>query len=140
MTESMDGTLDAHSRHDLTLMTAEDAARKHFEGDLEHQISPRTWWRVAMSPAGEPVGFVLPGRNPYNAVIGYLAVLPRFRGNGYIDEILAEGMRVLQAEDVPRMRAATDVGNVPMAKAFARAGWITFQRIINMTWPDPAAG
>jgi hypothetical protein len=139
MTEAMDGTLDAHSRRDLTLMSAQDAARDHFEGELAQQISPRSWWRVATTPDGEPIGFVLPGRNHYNPVIGYLAVLPRHRGNGYIDEILAEGMRVLHAQDVPRMRAATDLGNEPMSRAFARAGWTTFQRMINMTWPDPAA-
>jgi hypothetical protein len=53
-----------------------------------------------------------------------------------IDEILAEGTRVLAAQDVPRIRAATDVGNVPMARAFERAGWINFERAVHMTWAD----
>jgi hypothetical protein len=30
--------------------------------------------------------------------------------------------------------AATDVGNAPMAAAFARAGYVTFERQIDMTW------
>jgi RimJ/RimL family protein N-acetyltransferase len=38
------------------------------------------------------------------------------------------------AQDVPRIRAATDVGNAPMAAAFARAGYVTFERQIDMTW------
>jgi hypothetical protein len=63
-----------------------------------------------------------------------LAVLPEHRGHGYIDDILAEGTRVLCEQDAPRIRATTDVGNVPMAKAFQRAGYVNFEREINMTW------
>ena len=44
-----------------------------------------------------------------------------------------EYSRLLAAQDVPRIRAATDVGNAPMA-AFARAGYVTFERQIDMTW------
>jgi len=60
----------------------------------------------------------------------------RGRGNGYINEILAEGTRILAAQDVPRIRASTDLGNVPMAEAFTRAGWVNFQRSMSMTWPS----
>jgi RimJ/RimL family protein N-acetyltransferase len=77
---------------------------------------------------------VLPARNPYGAIITYLAVLPAHRGHGYIDDILAEGTRVLAGQDVPRIRASTDLGNVPMANAFRRAGYANYQREINMTW------
>ena len=35
-----------------------------------------------------------------------------------------------------RIRAATDVGNTPMAAAFARAGYATFERQIDMTGDD----
>ncbi|WP_229908176.1 GNAT family N-acetyltransferase [Amycolatopsis oliviviridis] len=135
MTRVMDGTLDAHSRDDLTRMPARDAAIRHYEDELAHYRSPRDWWRVATLPDGEPAGFVTPARNDYNAVIGYLAVLPEHRGNGHIDDILAEGTRILAAQDVPRIRAATDVGNVPMAKAFGRLGYVNFERAITMTWP-----
>ncbi|CAM5456878.1 hypothetical protein [Streptomyces badius] len=41
--------------------------------------------------------------------------------HGYIDDLLAEGTRVPAAEGVDRIRAATDLGNVPMAKSFERA-------------------
>jgi len=52
-----------------------------------------------------------------------------------VDVILAEGTRVLARQpDVPRIRAATDVANVPMAKAFARLGYVNFERAINMAW------
>lgn len=136
MTVAIAGTLDAHSRQDLTSMSASQAAAAHFEGELAQQVSPQEWWRVATIADGRPVGFVTPGRNHYNPVIGYLAVLPEHRGNGFIDEILAEGTRILARQNVPRIRAATDVGNVPMARAFERAGWITFERAVHMTWAD----
>ena len=134
MTRVLDGTLDAHSVDDLTRMSASEAAVRHFNAELAHYRSPRDWWRIAMLPGGEPVGFVTPARNDYHPVIGYLAVVPEHRGNGYIDEILAEGTRVLAAQDVDRIRAATDLGNAPMANAFRRAGYVNFERSINMTW------
>jgi RimJ/RimL family protein N-acetyltransferase len=126
--------LDAHSRDDLTRMSASEAAVRHYEDELARYRSPRDWWRIATLPDGQPVGFVTPARNDYNHVIGYLAVLPEHRGNGYIDEILAEGTRILAAQDVPRIRAATDLGNTPMANAFRRIGRVNFERTINMIW------
>ena len=134
MTLVMDGTLDAHSRQDLARMSARDGAVRHFEEELACYASPRQWWRVATLPDGDPIGFVTPARNDYGAIISYLGVLPTHRGNGYVNEILAEGTRILAAHDVPRIRASTDLGNVPMAEAFARAGWVNFERSITMTW------
>jgi RimJ/RimL family protein N-acetyltransferase len=134
MTRVLDGTLDAHNRDDLTRMSAREAAVKHYEGELALYRSPREWWRIATLPDGEPVGFVTPARNDYNPIIAYLAVLPEHRGNGYIDDILAEGTRILAAQDVPRIRAATDLGNIPMANAFRRVGYVNFERSVNMTW------
>jgi hypothetical protein len=95
MTLSLTGTLDAHSRLDLTHMSARDVAVRRYEDELAQYTSPRDWWRVATLVDGEAVGFVTPARNNYNAIIAYLAVLPGYRGNGCVDEILAEGTRVL---------------------------------------------
>jgi RimJ/RimL family protein N-acetyltransferase len=130
----LDGTLDAHGRDDLSRMSAHEAAVKHYEDELARYTNPRDWWRIATLPHGEPVGFVIPARNDYNAIIAYIAVLPTHRGNGYIDDILAEGTRILAKEDVPRIRASTDLGNVPMANAFRHAGYTNFEREITMNW------
>ena len=101
MTLVLDGTLDAHSRDDLTRMSTRDAAVRHYEDELARYRSPRDWWRIATLPNGEPVGFVTPARNDYNPIIGYIAVLPEHRGNGYIDDILTEGTRILSAAGRP---------------------------------------
>lgn len=135
MTLTMDGTLDAHSQQDLALMSARQGAVRHFEEELACYSSPRQWWQIAILPGGEPAGFVVPARNNYHAIIAYLGVLPSYLGNGYINEILAEGTRILAAHKVPRIRASTDLRNVPMAEAFTRAGWVNFERSISMTWP-----
>jgi len=87
------------------------------------------WWA--------PVGFVIPAHNGYNAIIAYLGVVPAHRGHGYIADILAEGTRVLAAQHVLLIKASTDMGNVPMAAAFHRAGWVTTGHQIDMTWESP---
>lgn len=134
MTAALDGTLDAHSRADLATMTPGEAAAAHYDEELAGYASPRHWWQVATLPDGDPVGFVIPARNDYNPIIAYVAVLPAHRGRGYIDDLLAEGTRVLAAQDAPRIRASTDLGNTPMARAFARAGYVNFERSLSMTW------
>jgi RimJ/RimL family protein N-acetyltransferase len=134
MTQVLEGTLDAHGRDDLTRMTARQAAEEQYRDELDRYASPHEWWRVATLPDGEPVGFVIPAHNGYNPIIAYIGVVPAHRGHGYVDEVLAAGTRLLADEGVPRIRASTDVGNVPMARAFARAGYVTFERQLDMTW------
>ncbi|MGC2192508.1 MAG: GNAT family N-acetyltransferase [Candidatus Dormiibacterota bacterium] len=136
MTLVMDGTLDAHSRADLTRMSAREGAVRHFEDELANYRSPRDWWQIATLPSSEPVGFVIPARNDYHAILAYLGVVPVYRGQGYVGELLAEGTRILAAQGVPRIRASTDLGNYPMAQAFQQAGWINFERAITMTWAE----
>ncbi|MFF3389651.1 GNAT family N-acetyltransferase [Streptomyces sp. NPDC002669] len=136
MTPVMEGTLDAHGRADLESgLSAREAAEKHYDEELAGYTTPREWWRVAELPDGEPVGFVIPARNAYNPIIAYIGVLPARRGHGYIDDILAEGTRVLAGQDgVERIRASTDLGNVPMARSFARLGYVNFERSFDMVW------
>ena len=134
MTLVLDGTLDAHSRDDLTRMTPSEAAQEQYHNELDRYTSPHEWWRIATLPDGEPVGFVIPAHTGYNPIIAYLGVVPAHRGHGYVHEVLAAGTRQLASQNVPRIRAATDVGNAPMAAAFARAGYVNFERQIDMTW------
>ncbi|GAB3714751.1 GNAT family N-acetyltransferase [Nocardiopsis nanhaiensis] len=134
LTRALDGTLDAHDRADLGKKSAEEVASESFDDEFANFTTPRSWWRVATLSSGEPVGFVIPARNAYHPIISYIAVLPEHRGNGYIDDLLAEGTRVLAEEGVPNVRAATDVQNVPMAQAFTRAGFDTISAVVNLTW------
>ncbi len=131
----LEGTLDAHSRWELAgTASARAVASNHFADELARYGSPRSWWRIGVLPDGEPVGFVIPASNDYGAIIAYIGVVPAHRGKGHVDALLSEGTRILAAEGVPRIRASTDLENVPMAQAFARAGWRNFERAITMTW------
>ncbi|MBM7774928.1 RimJ/RimL family protein N-acetyltransferase [Actinokineospora baliensis] len=135
MTLVMDGTLDAHSREDLTRMTAREAAQEQYEDELLRYPSPHEWWRIATLPTGDPVGFVIPAHNGYNPIIAYIGVAPAHRGHGYIHDLLTTGTRLLAAQNVPRIRASTDLGNTPMAASFAKAGYVTFEHQLDMRWP-----
>ncbi|MFD4032567.1 GNAT family N-acetyltransferase [Streptomyces sp. NPDC058637] len=135
MAPVMEGTLDAHGQADLASgLTAREAAEKQYEEEFADLSTPQEWWRIAELPDGSPVGFVVPARNNYHPMIAYIGVLPAHRGNGYIDDILTEGTRVLAAQGVERIRASTDLGNVPMAKSFARLGYVNFERSFDMVW------
>jgi RimJ/RimL family protein N-acetyltransferase len=138
-TRVLEGTLDAHSREDLEGASPHEVAERQFEEEFARYTTPRKWWRVATDASGEPVGFVIPARNSYHHIVAYIGVLPERRGQGWIDGILAEGTRVLAEAGAPHIRASTDVGNAPMAAAFARAGYDTFERIINLAWDAPTA-
>ncbi|MFL1379925.1 GNAT family N-acetyltransferase [Nocardiopsis protaetiae] len=138
MARALQGSLDAHHRNELRTKTPEEVVSDEFAEEFGRYSTPRSWWRIAATPDGEPVGFVLPARNVMHPIIGYIAVLPEHRGNGYIDDLLAEGTRVLVEEGGETyIRAATDLGNTPMAEAFARAGYATISRIIDMVWDAP---
>lgn len=134
MTAALDGTLDAHSRAALRQMSAREVAVRQYEDEFAGYSSPRDWWQIATLQEGAPVGFVIPARNDYNPIIAYIAVLPQHRGRGYVDAILAQGTRVLAAQNVSFIRAATDLSNTPMAEAFRRAGYVNFECAITMTW------
>jgi hypothetical protein len=89
--------------------------------------------RVALE-LGEPVGFVIPAHNGSNPIIAYLRVAPAHRGQWLCARSACVGTSLLVAQNVPRIRAATDVANAPMAAAFALAGYVTVERQIDMVW------
>jgi RimJ/RimL family protein N-acetyltransferase len=73
----------------------------------------------------------MPTRNYEFPVIGYIGVVPEQRGHGYVDDLLAEGTALLADQGAEVVKADTDTGNVPMAAAFARAGYqVTGRRIV----------
>jgi RimJ/RimL family protein N-acetyltransferase len=118
------GTLDMTSRNEAEAIGPETQARMDVKFYREDMLGERSWWRIAWTPDGQIAGFGIPSRNTECPVVGYLGVLPEHRGHGYVDEILAEITRVLAAEaDAAAIGADTDLGNLPMAAAFERAGY-----------------
>ncbi|MER6349224.1 GNAT family N-acetyltransferase [Streptomyces sp. NPDC001595] len=123
------GTLDAGSRTGAETVGAEAQARADVAFYRDEMPGDRSWWRTAETPDGRPVGFALPSRNTSVHVVGYLGVLPEQRGQGYVDDLIAEITRLLAEEagaDV--VRADTDLANGPTAAAFTRLGYRNFAR------------
>jgi RimJ/RimL family protein N-acetyltransferase len=125
------GSLDAHTRQTIANSGHEAAAREELDF-LRWLPSPRDWWLLAYTPAGELVGLTVPARNFNHPIIGYVGVVPEQRGNGYAYDLLVEATHRLAAEGVDRIVAATDVTNTPMAAAFARANYPVIQHRIDL--------
>jgi RimJ/RimL family protein N-acetyltransferase len=131
----VEGSLDAHMRARGERDGAAAAARDELEF-LHWMPSPRDWWRVAETPAGEVVGFVAPGRNYAGPIIGIVGVVPKQRGHGYAYDLLAEATQLLAAEGAEAIDADTDTTNIPMAATFARAGYPITQHRVTLEWPS----
>lgn len=120
------GSLDGHARQAIAEGGIEQAAQE----ELDHfrwMSSPREWWRVAYTPAGEVVGLHVPGRVPSGPAVAFIGVVPEQRGRGYAYDLLADCTNLLAAEGARTIAAATDLGNAPMAANFAKAGYPVIQ-------------
>ncbi|WP_419994651.1 GNAT family N-acetyltransferase [Streptomyces boninensis] len=125
------GSLDDGTRENVAARGAEAAAQDDMDFYL-NCLGERGWWRLAYDAEdGELVGLAIPSATPYARNVGYLGVLPERRGHGYIDEVLAEITRFQAETGAEQITATTDMGNVPMAAAFERAGYaVTEIRIV----------
>jgi ribosomal protein S18 acetylase RimI-like enzyme len=123
---TLEGTLDAHARRDVARDGVDTAARVI----VEELPGPRSLVRLAYDPAGSCVGITVPGLRPWGADISYVGVLPEHQGNGYADELLLEASHLLVEGGATEVVAATDVGNAPMAAAFARCGYVVVDRLM----------
>lgn len=94
--------------------------------DLQSMSYEAHWWELAYTPENELIGFVMPTKSPTFATIGYIGVLPEFRGRGYVDVLLNRGVISLVQSGERFIRADTDLHNEPMANSFLRAGFHRF--------------
>ncbi|AZI58632.1 GNAT family N-acetyltransferase [Nakamurella antarctica] len=116
------GTLDVETLQALESMDEVTQAKDDFEF-YESCPGDRQWWQVATAGDGTPVGFIVPSATPYNRNVGYLGVLPGYRGKGLVDDLLGEVTRMHAAAGADRITATTDMTNLPMAAAFHRANY-----------------
>ncbi|MET8309671.1 GNAT family N-acetyltransferase [Micromonospora sp. NPDC005173] len=120
------GSLDTETRRNLAVKGPELTAREEMDFYLDCP-GERAWWRLAHTADGTLAGLAIPSATPYNRNVGYLGVVPELRGHRYIDDVLAEITRFHAEQGAELITATTDTTNVPMAAAFARAGYRTAQ-------------
>jgi RimJ/RimL family protein N-acetyltransferase len=116
------GSLDAHTVQSTAAIGAEPTARESLRFYLERP-GKRDWWRLARTADGALVGLAIPSATAYARNVGYLGIVPEQRGRGYVADVLAEITRCHADAGADRITATTDLGNQPMANAFARAGY-----------------
>ena len=124
------GSLNVETRQALETMDEVSQARDDFEF-YERCPGERDWWLVATDNEGISVGFIVPSATPYDRNVGYLGVLPDYRGRGLVDDLLGEVTLIHAAAGAERITATTDTTNLPMAAAFDRAGYqVTEVRLV----------
>jgi GNAT superfamily N-acetyltransferase len=119
------GSLDVTTRRGVEVVGVDAQVREEMDIYLS-MPGDRDWWRLAYTPEGELAGLAIPSANAAGHVVGYLGVVPEMRGRGYVDDLLGEITRILVDAGAERIVADTDTTNVPMARAFERAGYRTF--------------
>jgi ribosomal protein S18 acetylase RimI-like enzyme len=89
---------------------------------------------VATDSGGSLVGYVAAADHDGTGVIAEIGVAAASRGQRYVDDLLATGLKALTAAGVARVVADTDLANVPMRQAFERAGFREFARRWDWGW------
>ncbi len=86
------------------------------------------WWQVAYNKAGQIVGYIQPvvfkdntQENLREGTLYYMGVVLEARGNGYVNDLLAQSIATLQTVGVWRIYCDTDSENYPMIRAFEKA-------------------
>jgi RimJ/RimL family protein N-acetyltransferase len=120
-----DGTLDRRLQESRAHLGREADAAEHFRllAGLAHESD---WLQLAYDTDENLVGLFTVGKAVGVAFITLVGVVPERRGQGYVDDLVARATGVLLEAEEETIRADTDIANEPMARAFARAGFVNF--------------
>ena len=121
-----EGTPDTWLSQMIAEHGALGAARDDFDASKEMEFRPE-WWELAYAEDGV-AGVIMAARIPGAAVIAYVGVMPAHRGRGLAAQLVRRGTEQLVAAGAEEIRGDCDRANVPMAKAFERAGYENFAR------------
>jgi ribosomal protein S18 acetylase RimI-like enzyme len=115
------GTLDRNDRYYFDL-TGPVGWAKVMEGFLGP--GDEATWKVGYDPTGIPVGYVMLSGfdEDETGTIAHIGVVPDQRGNGYVNDLLAEATNDAAVRGFTSILSDTDVLNAPMIAAFERAG------------------
>lgn len=110
-------TLDRDDLNCIKEFGSKKAAINYFNllKDIEFN---KKWWKLAYSHNDELIGLIVPQKfNCDTGAINYIGVVPEKRGNGYVRDLLIEGIRVLSENNIKKIIGDIDVNNYPLEKA-----------------------
>ena len=81
------------------------------------------WWRIALGPSGSPVGIVLPVLEFGEPAIGFMGVLPEYRGRKIASFLLTEAWTRMKPSGCSLLYADVDQQNVSMQRALTASGF-----------------
>lgn len=114
--------LDKDVLYDVEMFGVYEASKKMYDSLKETNFEADLWLYGLVDD--QIVGFVIITRNDVDtAGIGYIGVLPQYRGNGYAKELLKMAIDVSYQKDVKELVDDTDVENVPMLNALLDVGF-----------------
>ena len=118
-----EGTLDQEDQSSIEILGKEKTALNYFNTLKDIDYRPK-WWQLAYKTDGRLVGLVIPQKfSSEEGAINYLGVVPEQRGLGYVNDLLAKGTIILQADGIKCIIADVDSNNIPMARANIKAGY-----------------
>jgi ribosomal protein S18 acetylase RimI-like enzyme len=112
-----EATLDGDDLECITKFGSKQAAINYFNSLKDIDFN-KSWWELAYTHNNELIGLVIPQKfNDDIGAINYIGVVPEKRGNGYVSDLIVEGLRILNENNIKKVIADIDVKNYPLEKA-----------------------
>lgn len=112
-----EGTLDTDDINCIKEYGSKKAAENYFNQlkDIDYN---EDWWEIAYTSDNEITGLIIPQKfDDIYGAINYIGVVSEMRGNGYVNDLLKEGIRILKAAKIKKIIADIDAKNFPLDSA-----------------------
>jgi GNAT superfamily N-acetyltransferase len=87
-----------------------------------------SWWLVALGPDGQKVALILPVLNYGELTIGFIGVLPAFRGQGIASYLLNQFLPIANRSGHSTIYAEVDEKNKSMQRTVSKTGFRLVRR------------
>jgi len=87
-----------------------------------------SWWLVALGPGGQKVGLILPVLNYGELTIGFIGLLPGFRGRGIASYLLEQFFPIANRSGHSAIYAEVDKKNKSMQRTVSKSGFRLVRR------------
>jgi GNAT superfamily N-acetyltransferase len=82
------------------------------------------WWRVAVAPDGNPLGIIFPVVAFGELTVGFIGVLPEYRGRNIASFLLSEAWSMVKQQGYSTLHAEADARSVSMHRALTKSQFI----------------